>query len=113
MNTSAERTALDLQRAIAPLLGRRVSATISWDRPTAPTACVSGKLEGIVELPMRNQAPLAIVIGGDHITLWPEDLDGGRLDTNEPIPGFQFESPGGAVIGLYAIPQVGHNATGA
>lgn len=111
METGAQRTILDLRRAVAPLLGFRVSATICWDGRTAPTACVTGELEGIVELPMGNQAPMAIVIGGDHITLWPDDLEGGRLDTNEPIPGFLFESPSGAVIGLYPILPLNHDTS--
>lgn len=90
-----------LRAAVTGLLDRPVSATVVWSDREGPIVCLSGVLEGLVELPGGEDAPLTIVIGGEDIMLWPDELLGANLKQEPTRPGFLLELRSGASIDVH------------
>jgi hypothetical protein len=69
-----------LTRALAEFVHRSVSLSVTCQR--GPVVYVNGHLEGVVEYPGNQDAPISIVVAGQDVVLFPDDLDGAKIDTS-------------------------------
>ena len=91
----------ELRAALSALIGRTVVAAIAPAADANPIVSFAGVLEGAAEHGDDRPA-LSIVVGGQHLTLWPQQLHNLRVERDPRDGTFQLRLPEGAVITFYA-----------
>ena len=87
----------ELRQVVAEHLHRRVSVTVSTNPGGGPLVCLSGPLEGLVDVPSGDEAPLSLVIAGQDIMIWPEELDRATILRGSDRLGFAVELSGSSI----------------
>jgi hypothetical protein len=97
---STTKTNRQLQQAVADLLHRQVAVTVGWTGGSGPLVCLTGCLDGLVEVPSGDDAPLSIVVARQDIMVWPEDLEAARVRRGGEGVGFAVEFESGLLVAV-------------
>jgi hypothetical protein len=89
-----------LRAALLPLVGQPVAGSLGAAPHAAPVITITGILEGAIELSAEPDPPIAVVIDGQHLTLWPDQLAGLRLDVDVETGWLHIQLPDGLAITL-------------
>jgi hypothetical protein len=100
MEVNASNMARELQAPIAAMLDREVAVTVGWGEGSGALVCLSGRLEGLVEVPGGEDAPLSIVVAGQDIMVWRDDLDTAKIKRDASGLGLTVEFASGLAISV-------------
>ncbi len=92
MESEQSNATTKLRQAVADHLDRYVSVTVAWNAGAAAVVSLSGRMEGLVEVP-GDSSPLSLVVAGQDVTIWPQELeDAAVLSRDGSGVAFEFES---------------------
>lgn len=98
MDQALRTKTTELRQAVAEHLKRRVSVTVGASSRGSPLVCLSGPLEGLVNVPSGDEAPLSLVVAGQDIMIWPSELDEAAIVSGADGHGFAVEFTSGSSI---------------
>jgi hypothetical protein len=91
--------ATELREAVASQLGQEVSVTVEWAARAEALVSLSGRLEGLVEVPGGDDAPLSLVVSGQDVMIWPRELEAAAILSRDGS-GFALEFESGLRISI-------------
>lgn len=89
-----------LSGALRHLVGHEVSVTVCSDAAAGTLVCMSGRLQGLLVVPGGPDAPTSIVVSGQDVMVWPDELPGAQVEASEDGTGVSLKLASGTHISV-------------
>lgn len=98
MESAREVEVSTLREAFGDLVGREVQLTVTWAREPDAVVLLCGRFEGLTPVFGGSAGPMSIVVAGQNVALWPEDLSMAELRRAPDGSGATLVTPSGLAV---------------